>query len=263
MMDYRKRLEKSHMLENRNIQRLNAAKDRALTKLANKAAKDRVVTISQNLVLSNTISLEELSQLDIQNKTMSEICKSITEKFGKTRLEHLDKNTISDLSAMDDYERGELIDLYSITRKQLGKGSSGIIDVVKEKERKQQRENRFSKIEKTMEEEFPELKVHYDAILSSPTRSADHKKWKEEMEIDREKMLEDNKKWKEEMKKEDDEFRKEFGNLSSSEIKHNKKVLEKLSQLLSDSSKGNKIDLEKFGKGLKKIANKGSEEDSK
>ena len=41
MMDYRKRLEKSHMLENRNIQRLNAVKDRALTKHANKWAKDR------------------------------------------------------------------------------------------------------------------------------------------------------------------------------------------------------------------------------
>ena len=130
----RERLEKSHMLENRNIQRLNAAKDRALTKHANKWAKDRVVTIAQNLVLSNTISLEELTQLDIQYKTMSEICESITEKFGKTRLEHLDKNRIPLLSAMDDYERGELIDLSSITRKQLGKGSRGIIDVVKEKE---------------------------------------------------------------------------------------------------------------------------------
>jgi hypothetical protein len=90
--------------------------------------------IAQNLVLSNTISLEELTQLDIQYKTMSEICESITKKFGKTRLEHLDNDMISILSEMDNYESGELIDLSSITRKQLGKGSFGIRDVVKEKE---------------------------------------------------------------------------------------------------------------------------------
>ena len=145
------------MLENRNIQRLNAVKDRALTKHANKWAKDRVVTIAQNLVLSNTISLEELTQLNIQNKTMSEICESITKKFGKTRLEHLDKNRIPILSAMDDYERGELIDLSSITRKQLGRGSSGIIDVVKENERKKSfKETQDKLYEKTMKsmEEF-------------------------------------------------------------------------------------------------------------
>ena len=156
MMDYRKRLEKSHMLENRNIQRLNAVKDRALTKHANKWAKDRVVTIAQNLVLSNTISLEELTQLDIQNKTMSEICESITKKFGKTRLEHLDKNRIPLLSAMDDYERGELIDLSSITRKQLGKGSRGIRDLVKDKEMeksfKEEQEKSYQSIMKSMEE---------------------------------------------------------------------------------------------------------------
>jgi hypothetical protein len=156
MMDYRKRLEKSHMLENRNIQRLNAVKDRALTKHANKWAKDRVVTIAQNLVLSNTISLEELTQLDIQNKTMSEICESITKKFGKTRLEHLDKNRIPLLSAMDDYERGELIDLSSITRKQLGKGSRGIRDLVKDKEMeksfKEEQEKSYQRIMKSMEE---------------------------------------------------------------------------------------------------------------
>ena len=156
MMDYRKRLEKSHMLENRNIQRLNAVKDRALTKHANKWAKDRVVTIAQNLVLSNTISLEELTQLDIQNKTMSEICESITKKIGKTRLEHLDKNRIPLLSAMDDYERGELIDLSSITRKQLGKGSRGIRDLVKDKEMeksfKEEQEKSYQRIMKSMEE---------------------------------------------------------------------------------------------------------------
>jgi hypothetical protein len=156
MMDYRKRLEKSHMLENRNIQRLNAVKDRALTKHANKWAKDRVVTIAQNLVLSNTISLEELTQLDIQNKTMSKICESITKKFGKTRLEHLDKNRIPLLSAMDDYERGELIDLSSITRKQLGKGSRGIRDLVKDKEMeksfKEEQEKSYQRIMKSMEE---------------------------------------------------------------------------------------------------------------
>ena len=140
------------MLENRNIQRLNAVKDRALTKHANKWAKDRVVTIAQNLVLSNTISLEELTQLDIQNKTMSEICESITKKFGKTRLEHLDKNRIPLLSAMDDYERGELIDLSSITRKQLGKGSSGIRDLVKEKERRKKSEEIMKEAERTSKE---------------------------------------------------------------------------------------------------------------
>ena len=157
MMDYRKRLEKSHMLENRNIQRLNAVKDRALTKHANKWAKDRVVTIAQNLVLSNTISLEELTQLDIQNKTMSEICESITKKFGKTRLEHLDKNRIPLLSAMDDYERGELIDLSSITRKQLGKGSFGIRDLVKEKEERES-------LKKNKEKWYQEIFIRIQAV---------------------------------------------------------------------------------------------------
>ena len=155
-MDYRKRLEKSYMLENRNIQRHNATKDRALTKHANKWAKDRVVTIAQNLVLSNTISLEELTQLDIQNKTMSEICESITKKFGKTRLEHLDKNRIPLLSEMDDYEHVELIDLSSITRKQLGKDSLGIRDLVKEKEEreslKKNKEKWYQDAMKSMEE---------------------------------------------------------------------------------------------------------------
>ena len=185
---------RKRVIENMNrrhqnrLKEIDEKKNKALTKLANKAAKDRVVTIAQNLVLSNTISLEELTQLDIQNKTMSEICESITKKFGKTRLEHLDKNRIQILSAMDDYERGELIDLSSITRKQLGRGSSGIIDVVKEKERKQQREKQFSKMEKTMEEEFPDLKVQYDAIVSSPTRSDDEKKFIEEIKKESEKI---------------------------------------------------------------------------
>jgi hypothetical protein len=185
---------RKRVIENMNrrhqnrLKEIDEKKNKALTKLANKAAKDRVVTIAQNLVLSNTISLEELTQLDIQNKTMSEICESITKKFRKTRLEHLDKNRIQILSAMDDYERGELIDLSSITRKQLGRGSSGIIDVVKEKERKQQREKQFSKMEKTMEEEFPDLKVQYDAIVSSPTRSDDEKKFIEEIKKESEKI---------------------------------------------------------------------------
>ena len=139
------------------MKEIDERENKALTKLANKAAKYRVVTIAQNLVLSNTISLEELTQLNIQNKTMSEICESITKKFGKTRLEHLDKNRIPILSAMDDYERGELIDLSSITRKQLGRGSSGIIDVVKENERKKSfKETQDKLYEKTMKsmEEF-------------------------------------------------------------------------------------------------------------
>ena len=154
---------RKRVIENMDKRRQNRLKEiderenKALTKLANKAAKYRVVTIAQNLVLSNTISLEELTQLNIQNKTMSEICESITKKFGKTRLEHLDKNRIPILSAMDDYERGELIDLSSITRKQLGRGSSGIIDVVKENERKKSfKETQDKLYEKTMKsmEEF-------------------------------------------------------------------------------------------------------------
>ena len=138
------------------MKEIDERENKALTKLANKAAKDRVVTIAQNLVLSNTISLKELTQLDIQNKTMSEICESITKKFGKTRLEHLDKNRIPLLSAMDDYERGELIDLSSITRKQLGKGSRGIRDLVKDKEMeksfKEEQEKSYQRIMKSMEE---------------------------------------------------------------------------------------------------------------
>ena len=154
---------RKRVIENMNrrhqnrLKEIDEKKNKALTKIANKAAKDRVVTIAQNLVLSNTISLEELTQLNIQNKTMSEICESITKKFGKTRLEHLDKNRIPILSAMDDYERGELIDLSSITRKQLGRGSSGIIDVVKENERKKSfKETQDKLYEKTMKsmEEF-------------------------------------------------------------------------------------------------------------
>ena len=137
MDDWKNRKRVIENMDRRHQNRLKEIDERenkALTKLANKAAKYRVVTIAQNLVLSNTISLEELTQLNIQNKTMSEICESITKKFGKTRLEHLDNDMISILSEMDDYERGELIDLSSITRKQLGKDSRGIIDVVKVKE---------------------------------------------------------------------------------------------------------------------------------
>ena len=156
-MDYLKRLEKFDKLEDKRFKKIHEVNNRVLTKHANKYAKIRVVSIAQNLVLSNTISLEELTQLDIQYKTMSEICESITKKFGKTRLEHLDKDRILSLSEMDDYERGELIDLSSITRKQLGRGSSGIIDVVKENERKKSfKETQDKLYEKTMKsmEEF-------------------------------------------------------------------------------------------------------------
>ena len=159
MDDWKNRKRVIENMDRRHQNRLKEIDERenkALTKLANKAAKYRVVTIAQNLVLSNTISLEELTQLNIQNKTMSEICESITKKFGKTRLEHLDKNRIPILSAMDDYERGELIDLSSITRKQLGKGSRGIRDLVKDKEMeksfKEEQEKSYQRIMKSMEE---------------------------------------------------------------------------------------------------------------
>ena len=118
-----------------NLRKINDATEKALTKHANKWAKDRVVTILQNLVMSNTISLEELTQLDIQTKTMSEICELITKTFGKSRLEHLDKNITSTLSSMDQgYEGESRIDLSRITRKELGKGSHGIVDAIKETE---------------------------------------------------------------------------------------------------------------------------------
>ena len=152
MDDWKNRKRVIENMDRRHQNRLKEIDERenkALTKLANKAAKDRVVTIAQNLVLSNTISLEELTQLEIQNKTMSEICESITEKFGKTRLEHLGNNMISNLSIMDDYESGELIDLSSITRKQLGKGSSGVVDAVKEKEKIKKSEEFIKKIMET------------------------------------------------------------------------------------------------------------------
>ena len=152
MDDWKNRKRVIENMDRRHQNRLKEIDERenkALTKLANKAAKDRVVTIAQNLVISNTISLEELTQLDIQYKTMSEICESITEKFGKTRLEHLGNNMISNLSTMDDYESGELIDLSSITRKQLGKGSSGVVDAVKEKEKIKKSEEFIKKIMET------------------------------------------------------------------------------------------------------------------
>jgi len=151
-MDYLKRLEKFDKLESKRFKKIHEVNNRVLTKHANKYAKIRVVSIAQNLVISNTISLEELTQLDIQYKTMSEICESITEKFGKTRLEHLDNDAISNLSTMDDYESGELIDLSSITRKQLGKGSSGIRDLVKEKERRKKSEEIMKEAERTSKE---------------------------------------------------------------------------------------------------------------
>ena len=156
---------RKRVIENMNrrhqnrLKEIDEKKNKALTKIANKAAKDRVVTIAQNLVLSNTISLEELTQLDIQNKTMSEICESITKKFRKTRLEHLDKNRIQILSAMDDYERGELIDLSSITRKQLGKDSRGIRDLVKEKEMEKSFEKKLEFAIKTNDWNVEEPKV--------------------------------------------------------------------------------------------------------
>ena len=148
-MNTTERLEKAEKIHQNHLRKINDDTDKALRKLANRHAKDRVVTIAQNLVISNTISLEELTQLDIQYKTMSEICESITEKFGKTRLEHLGNNMISNLSTMDDYESGELIDLSSITRKQLGKGSSGVVDAVKEKEKIKKSEEFIKKIMET------------------------------------------------------------------------------------------------------------------
>jgi len=159
-MDYwknRKRVQENRdYIHQRNLKRIDEIYNKAITKHHNKAAKYRVVTIAQHLVLSNTISLEELTQLDIQYKTMSEICESITKKFGKTRLEHLDKNRIPLLSEMDDYEHVELIDLSSITRKQLGKDSLGIRDLVKEKEEreslKKNKEKWYQDAMKSMEE---------------------------------------------------------------------------------------------------------------
>ena len=151
-MNTTERLEKAEKIHQNHLRKINDDTDKALRKLANRHAKDRVVTIAQNLVISNTISLEELTQLDIQYKTMSEICESITKKFGKTRLEHLDNDAISNLSTMDDYESGELIDLSSITRKQLGKGSSGIRDLVKEKERRKKSEEIMKEAERTSKE---------------------------------------------------------------------------------------------------------------
>ena len=148
-MNTTERLEKAEKIHQNHLRKINDDTDKALRKHANRHAKDRVVTIAQNLVISNTISLEELTQLDIQYKTMSEICESITEKFGKTRLEHLGNNMISNLSIMDDYESGELIDLSSITRKQLGKGSSGVVDAVKEKEKIKKSEEFIKKIMET------------------------------------------------------------------------------------------------------------------
>jgi len=148
-MNTTERLEKAEKIHQNHLRKINDDTDKALRKHVNRHAKDRVVTIAQNLVISNTISLEELTQLDIQYKTMSEICESITEKFGKTRLEHLGNNMISNLSIMDDYESGELIDLSSITRKQLGKGSSGVVDAVKEKEKIKKSEEFIKKIMET------------------------------------------------------------------------------------------------------------------
>ena len=148
-MNTTERLEKAEKIHQNHLRKINDDTDKALRKHVNRHAKDRVVTIAQNLVISNTISLEELTQLDIQYKTMSEICESITEKFGKTRLEHLGNNMISNLSIMDDYESGELIDLSSITRKQLGKGSSGVVDAVKEKEKIKKSEEYIKKIMET------------------------------------------------------------------------------------------------------------------
>mgnify|MGYP001132239092 CR=1 FL=1 len=173
-MDYLKRLEKFDKLEQKRFKKIHEVNNRALTKHANKWAKYRVIKIAQNLVLSNTISLKELTQLDIQYKTMSEICESITKKFGKTRLEHLDNDMISILSEMDEYERGELIDLSSITRKQLGKGSSGVRDAVKDKElrkiieerRKESKEKikEWAEKKKSMIKQFEEDDIEYLAM---------------------------------------------------------------------------------------------------
>ena len=157
-MDYLKRLEKFDKLEQKRFKKIYEINNRVLTKHANKYAKIRVMEIAQSLVLSNTISLEELTQLDIQYKTMSEICESIIKKFGKTRLEHLDNYIISLLSEMDDYESGELIDLSSITRKQLGKGSFVIIDLVKEKERQKNSKEKRKEMEKSFKERQKESK---------------------------------------------------------------------------------------------------------
>jgi hypothetical protein len=179
-VDYRKRLEKFDKLQNKRFKKIyevnaranakiakmekrdNDLNARANAKIANESTKFRVTRIAQDLVLSNTISLEELSQLDIQYKTMSEICESITKKFGKTRLEHLDKNRILSLSEMDDFEVGELIDLSSITssisrkRKEEGK-DSWVWDAVEVKERRKKSKEKIKEAEKCHKETVEKL----------------------------------------------------------------------------------------------------------
>jgi hypothetical protein len=193
-MDYRKRLEKFGKLENKRFKKIyevnarsnakiakmekrdNDLNARANAKIANESTKFRVTRIAQDLVLSNTISLEELSQLDIQYKTMSQICESITKKFGKTRLEHLDKNRILSLSEMDDFEVGELIDLSSITssisrkRKEEGK-DSWVWDAVEVKERRKKSKEKLKKSKEKMKEMEKYFKENQDKIYQNAMKS--------------------------------------------------------------------------------------------
>ena len=156
-----------------------------INKIARKYARERVKEIAQVLVISNTVSVKELTQLDIQRHTMSEICQLIEVIFGKSRLKHMHKSEVELLSQWDEgvYRGEQLVDLAKVSKQELRKvrkplqisknspfaepGEPGIqiseeiVDAVKFEE---SRKNNQAQTEKTLQEAEELIKKGEDLL---------------------------------------------------------------------------------------------------
>jgi hypothetical protein len=130
--------------------------------------------IASKLVISNTVSIEEITQLDIQHHTMSEIYDLIEEKFGESRLRHIKKSSIAVFDG-GVYSGEQIVDLSKITKKQLEQFARGtwfpkvsfeedmeLVDEVKLKEKKDEIKSKKKEAEKQLMENLEKLEKKYN-----------------------------------------------------------------------------------------------------
>jgi hypothetical protein len=175
--DYLKRLSGVEEGSQRRIDKINQATDKALEENTIKFAKERIMAIASKLVISNTVSIEEITQLDIQRHTMSEICDLIEEKFGESRLRHIKKDDIEGMATLDEvvYSGEQIVDLSKITKKQLERFARGtwfrkvsfeedmeLFDEVKLKEKKDEIKSKKKEVEKQLMENLEKLEKKYN-----------------------------------------------------------------------------------------------------
>ena len=180
--DYLKRLSDVEEGSQRRIDKINQAHYKALEEHTIKFAKERIMDIASVLIISNTVSIEEITQLDIQRHTMSEICDLIEEKFGESRLRHIKKDHIESMATLDEvvYSGEQIVDLSKITKKQLEQFARGtlfadpltkrylsqegmeLIDEVKLKEKKDEIKSKKKEVEKQLMENLEKLEKKYN-----------------------------------------------------------------------------------------------------